>query len=191
MPGQIKTRDHPDTAKLEMQPGRKRILLGFLRQLPLWPRHRAAPRASKPRALPVTESPVLSGTWRSLAERYFPQMPHLAQYQVGWSRRSQKRTLGSCNTRQRKIIVARELNCELGEPWIEPLLYHEMCHAVLESNVPKRGGRRQWHGREFKSLVRGHPQTAALEGWMKSGGWGRLVRSDRARRAAMRRKELA
>ena len=168
-----------------MRPTRKRILQAFLRQLTRWPGFRKARPPVRPQ--PPSDSSDLAAVWGDLSLRFFPGSPHLSEYRVQWSRRPQKRTLGSCNSRERKISVARELNCELGKPWLEPLLYHEMCHAVLEGNVSRRGRRRQWHGPEFKALVRRHPETAALDAWMKAGGWGKLVRSDRARRASQHR----
>lgn len=90
--------------------------------------------------------------------------------------------LASCNISQRRVTVARELNYANLQHWFEPLLFHEMCHAVLADTIKAHLGRRPWHGAEFKALESRHPQVAALHKWMKEGGWKHAVRSDRARR---------
>ena len=83
--------------------------------------------------------------------------------------------------------MARELNYREFDHWLAPLVYHEMCHAVIGLNVKKTNSRRSWHGREFRQLERRHPQMAEFEAWTKSGGWMTAVRSDRGKRAAQKR----
>lgn len=140
-----------------------------------------------PLTLPASDA-QLQGIWLSLIENYFPDRNDLADYAVVWSVRSQLRTLASCNISARKVIVARELNHPSHLRWLNPLLYHEMCHAVLGENVPKRNGKRRWHGKEFKVLERQHAGIELLDEWIKQGGWSRAVRSDRSRRAHRQRK---
>lgn len=130
---------------------------------------------------------VLKEIWLKVRRGYFPEREDLDSYEICWSRRRQKRTLASCNVRQRRVIVAKELNHHQHITWLEPLLYHEMCHAYLGKNVERRGGKRAWHGAEFRALERRHPGIKQLDHWIKSGGWHTAVRSERTR--SMHRKK--
>ncbi len=127
--------------------------------------------------------PGLKLLWESVREKYFPHRPDLCAYSVYWSRRSQKRVLASCNVRAKKISVARELKDPLFNEWLDPLLYHEMCHAYLGEDVPRSGKKRLWHGSLFKDLEDRHPKINALDSWIKEGGWLYAVRRDRGRRS--------
>lgn len=151
------------------------------RRSPLGPRRRA----------PVKNDPYLFHQWRLIAEKYFPDRTDLLQYTVYWSKRSQKRTLASCHVRKLLVAVARELSYPEHQRWIEPLLYHEMCHAVLGLSITHVNGKRQWHGAEFKRLEQRHPEIQALDRWIKDGGWRSAVRSDRSKRAYRRRTQWA
>lgn len=125
--------------------------------------------------------PLLHAKWVSLINDYFPDRQDLCDYVVAWARRRQKRTLGSCNVVARRVNIAKELQYEEFYSWAEPVLYHELCHAVLGKDLIAYKGRRAWHGAEFKALEIRHPQTKALSQWMRNGGWLRAVRSHRAR----------
>ena len=137
--------------------------------------------------------PNLWKLWQGLALGFFPERPELLNYRVVWSGRPQRRTLASCNIFRKRINVAREMNHPDGEPWLEPLLYHEMCHAVIgyrevQSNVGYTVKKKRiWHGREFRSLERQHPLFEPFDQWVKAGGFSRLVRSDRAKRNSAKR----
>lgn len=152
-------------------------------------------RAKTPRTSPrrrkrsEQSDPVLQEIWNQLRETWFPQASELDAFTVVWSKRSQKRTLASCNVKRRKVVVARELRYPQHRVWLDPLLYHEMCHAYL-GNAAEEGEKAVWHGREFKSLERRHPEMRSFNQWLKSGGWETAVRSDRAKRAFAKRKEL-
>lgn len=137
---------------------------------------------TKPRS-----SAELQALWKVIRNRHFPDRADLDDYVVTWSSRRQKRTLASCNMRQRRVLVARELNTPEHARWLDPLLYHEMCHAVIGLNVERYGSRRAWHGREFRELERRHSGIAELDRWIKSGGWQRAVRSERSRTTQMKR----
>lgn len=137
----------------------------------------------KPQIRLISECEQLTTLWHSVAETHFPDAKHLSSYTIGWSTRRQKRTLASCCIERQMVRVARELNYPELHCWLEPLIYHEMCHAVLGHTVPIRNRKRCWHGPEFKQLERRHPGIAQLDNWIKSGGWAKAVRSDRARRA--------
>lgn len=126
--------------------------------------------------------------WISLREVYFPDRIDIDSYQVYWSSRKQKRVLASCNIKRRCICVARELNDPSHEKWLSPLLYHEMCHAIIGEGVAKSGRKKLWHGAEFKRLEARHPEICTLDRWMRTGGWLHAVRSDRARRSAQVRR---
>lgn len=153
------------------------ILFGTKRPSRLARKRRPALR--KPRT--VICDPALTLMWLELANTYFPDRTDLSNYKVRWSTRRQKRVLGSCNMTKRIVSVARELNTPEHHHWLEPLLYHEMCHAVLERSVSKRGRKILWHGPEFKALEARHPGIPALDFWIKSGGWRSAVLSARAK----------
>ena len=132
---------------------------------------------------------LLQRLWLELRQRWFPEQPVLDHYLVRWSKRAQIRTLASCSVSCRHVTVARELNYQQHWRWLEPLLYHEMCHAALgidRTVAGKRSPRRVCHGRSFRALERKHPGTAALDAWIKSGGWLSAVRSDHIRRGKKR-----
>jgi hypothetical protein len=125
--------------------------------------------------------PGLKGLWLEVRQDFFPARPDLDEYIVTWSRRRQRRVLASCNIRLRKVLVARELNHPPCTKWLRPLLYHEMCHAYLGEKIEKRGGKRAWHGKEFRSLEARHPEIPLLDEWIRSGGWRSAVLSERSR----------
>lgn len=129
----------------------------------------------------------LKALWIGLRRHFFPDREDLDTYSVYWSTTAQKRTLASCNIERRAIRVARELNYSQHKQWLSPLLYHELCHAYLGFSVYSKEGRSSWHGPEFKKLEKRHPGIQRLDSWIKSGGWARAVRSDRAKRAFKRR----
>jgi SprT-like family len=134
----------------------------------------AAPAVQRtcPRApLPAESLEIL---WKRLQEQYFPERRDLEKYDVRWSSRPQRRVLASCQLRRRRVVVARELYPPQYQEWLEPLLFHEMCHAVL-GILPNHNGRRAWHGAEFKALVKRHHRTEELELWIETGGWREAV----------------
>lgn len=151
-------------------------------------RPRPKMRPKKRRAAPRQDVQLLISVWQSVAQQYFPGRSDILSYSVSWSNRPQKRTLASCNIRQRRVVVASELNYPDHHRWLEALLYHEMCHAVLGMNIEKTHGRRQWHGAQFRELERRHPGIAHLDQWIKSGGWRFAVRSHRSKVAHSRRR---
>lgn len=112
----------------------------------------------------------LKETWKTLVHRYFPHRLDLLEYTVVWSGKRQKRTLASCNILRKRIAVAQELKVAHLTHWLDPLLYHEMCHAVLGENVGRDRRGRKWHGAQFKRLESQHPGIALLDAWIKAGG---------------------
>lgn len=126
----------------------------------------------------------LYSVWRSLRAEFFPDHVNVDEYTVIWSCRPQKRVLASCNIRAKRVVVARELFEPSASRWVAPVLYHEMCHAVIGEGVHKTAsGKRAWHGAEFRALEARHPDITALNAWIASGGWAMAVRSNRARMA--------
>lgn len=115
----------------------------------------------------------------NLQSQFFPDHTDLLNYRISWSTRRQKRTLASCNIRSKKINVAKELNHPDHTKWLEPLIYHEMCHAVIGKD--KNSGRNCWHGRAFRELETQHPLMKEFNIWVKSGGWRKAVMSERTR----------
>lgn len=146
-------------------------------------------RRSNPK--PVLSDNALLQLWGELIDKYYPERQDLKQYHVQWSRRRQRRTLGSCNMSKRRVRIAEELNRPDLFRWAEAVLYHELCHAVLGTEVFSRCGRRAWHGKEFKELETRHPDSAALDAWVRSGGWARAVRGARTRSYWKKRKVAA
>jgi len=125
-------------------------------------------------------SSCLKRLWLHLHSEWFPHRHDLDQYQVYWSTRPQLRTLASCCLESKRISVARELSYEKYEQWLEPLLYHEMCHAYLDTTD---------HSKEFKLIESRHPLIKSFDSWIDSGGWGTAIRSDRAKRSYKRRQK--
>lgn len=123
----------------------------------------------------------LKPIWLKLRVEYFPNRPDLDSYSVRWSTRRQRRVLASVSITHRHVSVAKELAVSELHLWLEPLLYHEMCHAVIGEDVPIRRRKRQWHGELFRKLESQHPKIDELNKWIKSGGWSRAVRSHRTR----------
>jgi hypothetical protein len=126
-----------------------------------------------------TSDQFLHQLWRELRAEYFPDRRDLDAYVVTWSARPQKRVLASCNVRRLRVVVARELYQPSAVRWIAPVLYHELCHAVLGEDVTTPSGRRMWHGSKFKALEARHPDIPALKSWIRSGGWTMAVRNHR------------
>ncbi|MCB9029600.1 MAG: SprT-like domain-containing protein [Deltaproteobacteria bacterium] len=147
---------------------------------------RAPTRSPKKRTERSDE--FLKSIWDKLWMEYFPTRNDLAAYTIRWSNRRQKRTLASCSLENRRIVVAQELNHPKYSMHLEPLIYHEMCHAVLGYEVSQSGEKRLWHGPEFKRLERHHPGIKTLDKWIHTGGWLSAVRAHRAREAHKKRK---
>lgn len=123
----------------------------------------------------------LDEIWSRLARTFFPDHPEIPLFRIRWSARSQRNCLGSCNVEARTVNIAKVLDNPEYYRLLEPLIYHEMCHAAL--GKPRVvNGRRQMHGRDFKALERRHPGIAELDRWIASGGWHAAVR--KARRAS-------
>lgn len=136
------------------------------------------PIGSKSR--PSTSSKELRGLWLSLIEEYFPQRLDLSSYRVVWSKKKHKSSLASCSIDRQKISVAYAMNRQESKPFLEALLYHELCHAVL--GRPKiKNGRRVMHGHEFKALEHRHPGTKLLDQWIRSGGWRKAATAENRR----------
>jgi hypothetical protein len=150
------------------------------------PRPRRAPSSRS--ASPKASDEFLRSVWTTLRAEYYPERPELDSYVVTWSARPQKRVLASCNISRRRVVVARELFEPSACRWVAPVLYHELCHAVIGAGVHLRSGKRQWHGAEFRALEARHPDIPAMNAWIRSGGWAMAVRSHRARQAWSRRK---
>ena len=137
---------------------------------------------SKDRVQNPISDPSLFSIWAGLQSSFFKERLDLLDYEVIWSSRRQKRVLASITYRDKRVRVAKELKHPDYFHLLEPLLYHEMCHAVIGVSVDKRNGKRLWHGSKFKQLERLHPGTKLLDQWIKAGGWLRAIRRDRARR---------
>ena len=118
---------------------------------------------------------TLTDIWNYLHAKYFPLAPVLAAYKIVWSRRRARLTLACCNLDKLTVRVNAALD-DAEFSWVlEPLLYHEMCHAAL-GKPPKHNRRRSYHGKEFRALERRHPEISKLNDWVNGGGWQKAVR---------------
>jgi hypothetical protein len=117
--------------------------------------------------------PDLQIIWNKLATTYFPHSNVLSSYRIVWSNRKQTSCLGSCNIQKKVVRIASAMKQPSAQYYIEPLIYHEMCHAI--AGIKIRNGRRKIHTREFKLLEKRHPQIIELDRWIKRGGWQRAV----------------
>lgn len=142
------------------------------------------PDLSKPREPFKQEQPTrsekssvlcLRKEWLRIRQTYFPSRSDIDDYDLLWAKRKQTRCLASCDYVKRKVTVAKQMAEPEARTYLEPLLYHEMCHAII-GVPPEKNGRRQIHGRDFKKLERRHPQIQALDAWINSGGWQRVTR---------------
>ena len=116
----------------------------------------------------------ISKLWHSLRVEYFPDRDDLDSYEVLWSNRKQTSSLASCSLEHRRVVIARAMQEGAALSYLEPLLYHEMCHAALgEPKIVK--GRRIMHGSDFKALEKKHPRIKELNTWIKGGGWQHVV----------------
>jgi hypothetical protein len=120
------------------------------------------PRPEKNSALPEL--------WKELRRNYFSERADLDEYLIVWSTRRHKSTLASCNVERRKVLVAGVFQLDEARPYLEALLYHEMCHAVL-GKPPIKNNRRIMHGKDFYALECRHPGIPELDRWVKLGGW--------------------
>ena len=136
------------------------------------------PTARTPRASRVESAKDLKLLWTKLVEEYFPSQPDLLDYRVVWSYRDHSSTLASCQAVKRIVRVAAVMQNFEAAPFLEALVYHELCHAVL-GPIERVNGRRVVHGREFKALEKRHPGIPELNAWIAQGGWRRLVLSER------------
>ena len=156
--------------------------MGVFRQISFISRLFRSSKPRTPRRLQADAAELLQ-IWKALRLTYFPERSDLDSYLVCWSTRAQRRTLASCSFRKKKVIVAKELNYPDHKRWLAPLLYHEMCHAVLGETARSASGRGDWHGSAFKALEKRQPEIQSLDHWIKSGGWRSAVLSDRAKSA--------
>lgn len=129
----------------------------------------------------------LSMRWQRIAMEFFPNNTDLLNYKIVWSKRSQKRVLGSCNLRKKRVNVARAMDRPELDKHLDALIFHEMCHAVA-GITHKENGRRVFHGATFKELERKHPGILELNRWIKEGGWRGAVRSYASHRGSLMRR---
>ncbi len=121
-----------------------------------------------------TSSNDLRIIWHKLVYKYFPNQSNLLNYKIVWSNRPQKRVLASCNIEKRIVRVAPAMRLDESRPYLEALIYHELCHAVV--GIGYKNGRRDIHSKNFKQLESLHPEIKNLDQWIKEGGWIKAVR---------------
>lgn len=116
-----------------------------------------------------TNQSELLRLWTHLADTYFPEYQDLKNYKIVWSHRHQSSCLASINLQKKVVRVAPAMKLKESYYFLSPLLYHEMCHAIIGIKVER--GRRKIHTREFKHLESQHPEIKLLDQWIKAGGW--------------------
>jgi hypothetical protein len=121
---------------------------------------------------------ILRDIWSKLRIEYFADRKDLDDYTLRWSKRDQSSSLASCSIEFRRVLVAPAMRLPQSLPYLEALLYHEMCHAVL--GPPEEiNGRRILHGKDFKNLECRHKKIPKLNSWIHSGGWDSAVEKHR------------
>ncbi len=125
-----------------------------------------------------TDEDILRSIWTRLRKEYFSEREDIDDYTVRWSKRDQSSSLASCSIEFRRVVVAPAMRLSESLPYLEPLLYHEMCHAIL-GPAKEVNGRRILHGKDFKELERRHKQIPLLNSWIHSGGWDAAVERHR------------
>ena len=131
----------------------------------------------KPKAAPVElfdDSLTPKEIWIDLVRKHFQERVDLNSYKVVWSNRSQKRVLASCNIEKKIVRVAPAMRLAESQPYLEALIYHELCHAVVGIGI--KNGRRDIHSKSFKELENQHPGIKLLDIWIKQGGWVNAVK---------------
>ncbi len=122
----------------------------------------------------VTPTPDIKKLWVNLRQVYFPTRTDLDFYKVEWATRKRVRLLAKCDLKKKVVTVASPMRQSQCHGLLEPLLFHEMCHAVL--GEPKIiNGRAIYHGKDFKALEQRHPKIRHLDHWIKNGGWDKAV----------------
>jgi len=132
------------------------------------------PTPRKRKSTNRVSDPKLFETWKRLQESYFPDSLFLNEFKVCWSNRHQTSCLASVNLQTKIVRVAPAMKLPESQLFLEPLLYHEMCHAIVGIKVVR--GRRKIHSREFKNLENLHPHIKFLDIWIKNGGWSKAVK---------------
>lgn len=112
--------------------------------------------------------------WTELQKKHFPDIPDLLSFKLVWSNRHQSRCLASINLQKKVVRVAPAMKLKESYYFLSPLLYHEMCHAIVGIKVER--GRRKMHTKEFKILESKNPDIFILNQWIDSGGWKKATR---------------
>lgn len=128
----------------------------------------------KPNAIEENTQSNIKLIWINLVNTYFPERTDLLNYMICWSQRPQKRVLASCNIEKRIVRIAPAMNLPESQDYLEALIYHELCHAVV--GIGYKNGRRDIHSKSFKSIETLHPGIKELDKWIKQGGWINAVR---------------
>ncbi len=113
--------------------------------------------------------------WGKLENEYFPGDKNLSIYSITWAKRYSKRNLAYCDYQKKRVVVSPVMNNIKLLHMLEPLIYHEMCHAKL--GEPKRvRGRYIYHGKDFHKLEALHPFIKEFNDWIHNGGWANAKR---------------
>lgn len=124
-----------------------------------------------------SQETTLKTIWNNLLKKHFPDRLDLKKYRLVWSKRRRTASLASCNTEKKRILIAQVMKQKECLPYLEALVYHEMCHAAL--GKPKVvHGRRSIHGKDFHKLERKHLGIKFLNKWIKAGGWRAAVKKE-------------
>ena len=122
----------------------------------------------------------LRSVWSELQFHYFPNREDILSYTLVWSGKKHRRTLASCNVERKRISVAPVMELEQARPYLPALLYHEMCHAALESRGLSAADAlftaailKPWNNaiRGSKNLIAGSKREAGIRLWFRPAGF--------------------
>jgi hypothetical protein len=142
------------------------------------------------RAQPVAAAPPPGGRHHDLADvvasvraRFFPDLPPVAAAWSGTVGRARRHVrLGSWCEARRLVRVHRRLDAsDVPRFFVESVVHHELCHAVLGGAPARPGGaRRRVHGPDFRRLERSFPDHVRAAAWERAHVQA-LLRPPRAR----------
>jgi hypothetical protein len=141
-------------------------------------RERGSKRLAAPRGRAFDLEPIFD----RLNAKYFAGM--LERPRLGWTLKDSWRTHGHYDAAHRVIVLSRTLDDPATPPFVvEFVLYHEMLHAFMPSEV--RDGRHRHHTPEFRAAESRFPYMREAVAWLEklstSNGTGKRKRRLRRR----------
>ena len=121
-------------------------------------------RGSKRLAEPQGRAFDLEAIFDRLNSTYFAGL--LDRPRLGWTLKDSWRTHGHYDAAHRTIVLSRTLDAPETPPFVvEFVLYHEMLHAFMPSEV--RDGRHRHHTAEFRAAEARFPRMREAVAWLE------------------------